>query len=123
LGGQRFHHFALELRDVYLAELIDVCEDLFRQFFLIIFKQVDQKSRAAGDIELAAELVGRLFIHLANQVEEELDYVGLETVNLRLMSPSALNSSGCSFAGLACSSPSSSSFSLIFILCIILFSF
>lgn len=84
LGGQRFHHFALELRDVYLAELIDVCEDLFRQFFLIIFKQVDQKSRAAGDIELAAELVGRFFIHLTDQVEEELDYVGLETVNLRL---------------------------------------
>lgn len=30
LGSQRFHHFALELGDVYLAELIDVREYLFR---------------------------------------------------------------------------------------------
>jgi hypothetical protein len=66
LRGQRLHHFALELVEVYLSELVYMVVDVLRQSLLVIFQEIDQESRAAGDIELATELIRWFFVHLAN---------------------------------------------------------
>ena len=72
--------------EVDLAELIDMGVDSLRQPLLVVLQEVDEESSAAGDVELTAELVGWLLVHLANEVEEKLDDVCPESLELRFSS-------------------------------------
>lgn len=69
LRGQTFHHFAFKLVDIDLAELIDMIKDSLRQFILIVFQQVYQKSSTTSYIQLPAEFIRRLFVHLTDEIE------------------------------------------------------
>jgi len=86
LAGQSLHHLALELGNVDFGELVDMVVDVFGQPPLVVLEQVDEEGSAAGDVEFAVEIVGRVLVHLADQVEQQLDDAGLEDllVGLRI---------------------------------------
>ena len=84
LAGQRPHHLALELAQVDLGELVDVVVDLLGEPLLVVLEQVDEQGRAAGQVQLAVEVVGRALVHLAHQVEQQLDYAALQHLLVRL---------------------------------------
>lgn len=85
LRSESSHHFAFELGDVDLAELIDAGVDGLWEFPLVVFEEVDEQGSAAGDVEFPAEIVGWFFVDFACQVEEQLDDVALEPVDLGIV--------------------------------------